>query len=501
MGKGKGKTKGSSNPFHSVGSWRKKFRDAVFDAAEEGYTDRLKKEKARFPGVPKGPKRPDPPAPASLRPMPSFPMRTLPSAGQAAAAVGSALGAGGVVFAASPARTELFRKLGKSVKKGSAPARAPGRSPGIAPPSGGSYGGIYGDGPDYYDGGRSISSGNGSAQPTVAVFEAPVAIGRQSHGHNPRMWAKAKNGDVSVTVEHVEYVRDIAPASGAGSQWVPGGNVWQLPVNPGSAPMFAWLSDLAGLFDEYEFQSLEFIYQPAVGTDTDGKYLMTFDPDVLDEMPDSKQDMLQARVQVDGMPWHENKLKVPRDLLVGRRYCRGAIVPADADAHFYDVGSLNIAAPGAPAGMIGEFFVKYKITFYTPTGGQPKSGTAMWNVGTTPAAPLGVGSVAPTQAVGTLYPPTNSTTNIMLPAVGTFFVLIRITGTGFTSSTSLTPAVAANQTCTIVDSAFTATQAVVNILVSCYDNTTGLTVNTPGGAATISKTVIRMCEGDLDQNI
>jgi len=65
-------------------------------------------------------------------------------------------------------------------------------------------------------------------------------------------------------------------------------------VNPGNGEVFAWLSDLAGLFDTYQFEKLEFIYNPAVGTDQDGKMLMTFDPDILDDAPDTKQEMLVA---------------------------------------------------------------------------------------------------------------------------------------------------------------------------------------------------------------
>ena len=325
-------------------------------------------------------------------------------------------------------------------------------------------------------------------------YTAPVIVGVESRGSRPKMWAAAKNGDVSVTVEHVEYLRDII-ANGS-ALWTPGANVWQLPVNPGNKVVFSWLSDLAQLFDEYEFEKLEFSYNPAVGSNTAGKLLLTFDPDVVDEMPDNKQDMLQARAQLDATPWHEARLPVPKDMLVGRRFNRTFMVPVGTDPHVYDVGALNIAVPGAPAGMVGELFVKYKVKFTSPNGGQAQCGRSGYNTTTAPASPLG--TAGPGGVVGAVYPIWLSATTFKIPVVACLKIDLVLVGTTFAGDVSL--GVSGTSVITLLYYGSSTTRSNSSYAVTLNDPDAIFTVTSPAGAATVTNTRIFVTEWDTDSN-
>jgi len=266
----------------------------------------------------------------------------------------------------------------------------------------------------------------------------PVVVGSRSEGHSPHIWATANRGNVNVTIEHTEYVRDIIMSSAAVSSGQLADCLRADPVNPGQTALFAWLADLANLFDSYEFTKLEFIYKPSVGTDQDGKLLMTFDPDVTDSAPTNKQQMLEARVQVDSPPYADAVLRVPKDILKGdgfNRLVRRGALPAGADQHFYDVGMLYVASPGTPAGTQGELFVRYKVIFRTPNGGTPQAGgCSCTNVSL--AAPIGASA---STSRGTLFPIRYNNISFKIPQIGIFKLKSYITGSGFTGYSALTP--------------------------------------------------------------
>jgi len=319
----------------------------------------------------------------------------------------------------------------------------------------------------------------GGAAPSVL----PAAFGSSRKFNQPKMWAKAKAGDVTVTVEHTEYVRDLV---GTGfNVWTEGETVFQDAVNPGNPNLFGWLSGLAALFDEYQFSKLEFAYDPAVGSSSNGKMLMTFDPDVVDETPSTKQVMLQARAQSDSTPWLFSHLKVPKDMLSEHRYVRSGNLPAGTDPHVYDVGALNIAFPGAPAAMIGELFVTYRVTFFSPNGGAKISGyqePVQANV--TVAAPLGDGTYV--EELGPLTIERVSGTAFTLPFIGDYMMLVNNVGTVITAAAAI--AAAGPNSRAVVQSLFTATGS--SSLFTIRNTSTTAEYNLTIAAATITETYI-----------
>jgi hypothetical protein len=267
----------------------------------------------------------------------------------------------------------------------------------------------------------------------------------------------------------------------------------QQAVNPAQAALFPWLANMARLFDRYEFENLEFIFRPAVGTDTDGKFLATFDPDVLDEWPDSKTTMMEAKCQLDAVPWANATLRVPKEMLAGARFVRPGSVPAGADQHVYDVGVLNIATPGVPVGMLGEFFVKYRVRLIDPTGAEALAGKASFNTATTPAAPLGT---AAGTTLGNLWPVRVSTTSFKIPIPGCFFVEVLYAGTTFAGAGSLGST--GENSGTQLETAFSAAAAMATYVLTVVDPEDVYTIVSPAGAATVTGVVFRMSPYDAD---
>lgn len=332
-----------------------------------------------------------------------------------------------------------------------------------------------------------------SSTPNTEIFTAPVIVGVQKHGSHPKMWAKARNGEVEVVVEHTEYLCDLVASSGTGFPTT--AQQYQFFANPGQDATFPWLSSLAQLFDEYKFDYLEFNYEPIVGTNVGGKTVMTYDPDVLDDFPDTKAQMLEARVQLDIPVWTRGCLKVPKDLLNQYLFVRPGSVPVGADQHVYDCGVVNLALPGASgAGTVGEFFVSYKCRLKTPNGGTVKEDkTAV--VGVSLAAPLGTSFN--TSAQSTLAPIWVSGTQFRFSAPGVYYVITGDGGTGFTGACTLT-APAGAPTAILDQSAGSATSFISCHVINVIDASGLYTLTAPASAATLTARNIRIFDHDLD---
>lgn len=338
--------------------------------------------------------------------------------------------------------------------------------------------------------GDSYGGGNGSG---ITVIEMPTVVGTIKHGTAPKMWAKANRGDVEVTVEHTEYLQDVI---GTGSTVFPGSDPLQFFANPGQVHSFPWLSTLAQNFDEYKFDKLELSYEPAVGTDADGKLLCTFDPDVLDEFPDTKQELLQARVQLDAMPWNRSKLVVPSDLLSEYRFVRPASLPAGADQHVYDAGVFNMCAPGAPATMIGEVFVTYKVRLRTPNGGAITEGQVTV-IGAANATPMGTSL----SNAGNLHLVWESGTQFKFDTPGTYYLEDNALGTNFTGGQDITaeiPAAGPLNTVTAGVTAFTAVQAIRAFEITVANVQGTFLYDNPVASATFTSHTLRIWKHDLD---
>lgn len=128
---------------------------------------------------------------------------------------------------------------------------------------------------------------------------------------------------------------------------------------------FPWGKFLARNYEKYEVHSLRFRRESSSSTATGGATFLLFDTDCYDTIPDTIQDMMSSSLAVSGANWGNISLQVPGEVLKSyvRRYTRVAGV--DGDLKTYDMGKLIIAKNGT-AGVTGNIFVDYDITFHVP---------------------------------------------------------------------------------------------------------------------------------------
>ena len=334
----------------------------------------------------------------------------------------------------------------------------------------------------------------GSRGGTTIFVDAPVVQGSVRHGSHPKMWARSRKGDVEVVVEHSEYICDMRAA--ASESFPTTATQYQFPANPGSDNLFPWLSTLAQNFDEYKFDYLELHYEPIVGTNVPGKFVAVFDPDVLDEFPDTKQHMLEAKVQIDESVWLRNqKLRVPKQLLNEWLFVRPGAVPSGADQHVYDCGVFNLALPGAAGqGTVGEVFVSYKCRLRTPNGGVTRE-SKYTVTGVTLAAPMGTALTPTAQSnIGLTWV---SGTTFKFQSPGVYYLQIVDIGTGFAGFAALS--VPAGSATALLDvNTGAATTYCTGQIVNVTDTSGAYTLAAPSGAATLTSRTIRVFDHDLD---
>jgi len=226
----------------------------------------------------------------------------------------------------------------------------------------------------------------------------PAAMSSVAFGVPARIASsQAQRGDLRIRVQHREYVQDVAGASSGAY------GVTQLNINPGLPTLFPWLSQLAGLFESYQFRSLKFQYKTQTNlTNGQGKALLSADWDVLDPAPTSKQAQLQERSMAEGAVWENFELNCDRqdlDKFGVQRFVRQGSV-TNSDLKTYDVGMLNLGTSGlSTSSAVGELYVEYDVELMTPnTAPSPLSahiagGGSISNAAVLGTAPVITGSL------------------------------------------------------------------------------------------------------------
>ena len=169
-----------------------------------------------------------------------------------------------------------------------------------------------------------------------------------------------------LTVTHREFVRDIVVTTGGTPV------VEQSEINPGIDEAFPWLSAIATRFESYQFNRLSFAYVPATGTTTQGSIALIPDYDAADDNSTAtKAKLLTFEDSVRGPLWAPMTLNCqPRNLQkMKQRYVRHGPLADNLDIKTYDALSLTSCISfdtSSPPGNIGELWVEYSITFFTP---------------------------------------------------------------------------------------------------------------------------------------
>jgi len=175
----------------------------------------------------------------------------------------------------------------------------------------------------------------------------------------------------SILISESEYISEIAVAN------QPNFNVpLNLPINPGQASTFPWLSTIAKQYEKYCFKSLQFVYKPEVTqfnptSSAVGKVMLSCDYDAADSPPASKQQVEDTDPHADCMPYEKMTLILdPRECHKNSdaKFVRPAGLPGGNDIKTYDCGNLYVSNQGQTGNGVnlGELHVVYTVELSVP---------------------------------------------------------------------------------------------------------------------------------------
>jgi len=175
-----------------------------------------------------------------------------------------------------------------------------------------------------------------------------------------------------ILFSHSEYVSDILSSVAFSS------TVYY--INPGNPVLFPWLSQLASLYEIYDFEGLVFEYRPTSGTSVNsstgavGTVLMATEYDVYDAGFSNKREMDSAEYSSSGTQYdtflHPIECDPKRNVIRSNYVIPGlnTITGIPGDARMDFLGSMSVATTGqgANGASIGELWVSYKVRLSRP---------------------------------------------------------------------------------------------------------------------------------------
>jgi hypothetical protein len=278
---------------------------------------------------------------------------------------------------------------------------------------------------------KRMKEENAITQLVVRKQQAPVSFGSTISSALQPYAAKP------FIARRCEFIMDINGSTNAYQQ------VGTLPVNPGLAITFPWLSTVANNFDMYQIKRLVFKYFNKTTTANKGEVIVAYDPKVTDAAPTASAQILNFDVRFSTDPWMDAQLAVPTSDLnrLPKYMIRNAVVSADYTN--FDIGNIFIATTGNVDGTrVGQLYVDYEIHLFSPqvqSLGAPGA-TANSEFFLTASTPLPAG----TTILPYTIPFTNplglvSVAGVFSGLLGTFSIYAQQTigGTSFTSANLL----------------------------------------------------------------
>jgi len=218
--------------------------------------------------------------------------------------------------------------------------------------------------------------------------------------------------------------------------------------NPGQVTTFPWGNKIAQLYEEYDFESLEFYYTATVtGYATEGQtgtVVLSFDYDASDVAPTTQQQVENTVPHtVPALPSNPMAIltidcnRIRKNVA---KYVRPGALPAGADIKTYDAGNLYVSTNGCTgASQCGELHVRYKCRLIEPI--LEASSLAGGVVHFTSIAPTSADNFAGSQqqpgGSSQLQPITVGSNTITFPAAIPGNYLITMMVAGSTSATAL----------------------------------------------------------------
>lgn len=163
-------------------------------------------------------------------------------------------------------------------------------------------------------------------------------------------------------------------------------------VNPGNPAMFPWLSRLAGLFTEYKFHKLEFIFEPSSATTQTGNVFSAFQYD--STLPDPLAETAFMALEDAKMSpaWFASTTMARlSDLNVLRKQyiSYGTEIPEGSDSKTLFPAKFILAAQGMDITepVAGRLYVRYDVSLTAPKLDASSNLQASVSSGNFPSAP------------------------------------------------------------------------------------------------------------------
>jgi hypothetical protein len=176
----------------------------------------------------------------------------------------------------------------------------------------------------------------------------------------------------SITISENEYIQEINSNNSSTAFFMSA----ILPVNPGQASTFPWLSTIAANYQKYQFTQLEFMFKPEVtqfaptGANT-GKVIMSAEYNSSLGAPNNKEDMEDTLPNANDMPYENINLRLdPQECHKNSdaKFIRSAGLPGGSDIKTYDCANLYIATQNQTCATtgLGELHVRYTVILSDP---------------------------------------------------------------------------------------------------------------------------------------
>lgn len=148
-----------------------------------------------------------------------------------------------------------------------------------------------------------------------------------------------------------------------------GNHSFQIALNPA---YFDWGKSILALYGRYRFRRVRLVFEPYVGTQSDGRVLCAWLPDPADAnkwdtLPSASKlaAVTSAGTKVSTQAHRRAVMDVPVDMTW--RYCESAHTETDAEERQEDSGHLVFLTLGGPVSKtIGSWYVDYQVEFANP---------------------------------------------------------------------------------------------------------------------------------------
>jgi hypothetical protein len=223
------------------------------------------------------------------------------------------------------------------------------------------------------------SSARGAAGPTVSFRRPRAAPGQQVARTGLAMATNVPQKRRVQIIEEDEYVGEVYGSVGF--------NTTQYSANPGQSSTFAIGSQIASLFNEYEYEMLEFYFTAEVsGYATQGQtgvIILSADYDATDAAPTTKKNVEDTIPHTEPCLPSTSVVLLKLDCATMKRgdakFVRPGLQPANTDLKTYDCANVYVTTQGNQnTNLIGELHVRYRVKCFEPIlpGGAALNGTA-----------------------------------------------------------------------------------------------------------------------------